>query len=542
MSDLKPSASKQILPFSVLSDNRTRPFTFEMELATIFALAELRRDKGNGLLSKGEVENIAFISKIGYPLWLIPIFDKPLLFDGLNRFKHTVCYAKIPDVKLFIDNLKRSSNTYETHLAFLSENVNYFEKSIEEKEKVINSLISDSDFLQEFGSSYSDGEVIEDESFIGLLPQMIENAEISLGLEELDGIYKYAKENKERLSRCMKLIKEINSKHIEYLKSVIGETKYKFKEMIKREEDRVNPQIIALRKDYDYQTLKITQNFQRQELPIYKEKIRLEKSIKLDQTKIDNCKIQAQRSAEKNDKIGEEKWKEIRRQTKKILSENLKKLNEIEKNIEILTQRKNLAISKLRSDVEIKIRELQNKILDLETSSEAKVMGYNQDIEKLKKNSEIIIDQLGRFIKIEETDLNELSNLGLKRNSELRNSMLFYIPFYIICYQTKAKTQYKIIPPSIVNTVCLSIKLKSFGRSQLKQLLSNRFYAITSLMDELYDLIEKNHMFKMEIDEIGEKFNLLKNDSSNNRIKKGLSDLKKEGWISQKEYQNIIPK
>ena len=61
-------------------------------------------------------------------------------------------------------------------------------------------------------------------------------------------------------------------------------------------------------------------------------------------------------------------------------------------------------------------------------------------------------------------------------------------------------------------------------------------------MDELYYLIEKNHMFKMEIDEIGEKFNLLKNDSSNNRIKKGLSDLKKEGWISQKEYQNIIPK
>jgi len=542
MSDLKPSASKQILPFSMLSDNRTRPFTFEMELATIFALAELRRDKGNGLLSKGEVENIAFISKIGYPLWLIPIFDKPLLFDGLNRFKHTICYAKIPDVKLFIDNLKRSSNTYETHLAFLSENVNYFEKPIEEKEKVINSLISDPDFLQEFGSSYSNGEVIEDESFIGLLPQIIENAEISLGLEELDGIYKYAKENKERLSRCMKLIKEINSKHIEYLKSVIGETKYNFKEMIKREEDRVNPQIIALKKDYDYQTLKITQNFQRQELPIYKEKIRLEKSIKLDQTKIDNCKIQAQRSAERNDKIGEEKWKEIRRQTKKILSENLKKLNEIEKNIEILTQRKNLAISKLRSDVEIKIRELQNKILDLETSSEAKVMGYNQDIEKLKKNSEIIIDQLGRFIKIEETDLNELSNLGLKRNSELRNSMLFYIPFYVICYQAKTKTQYKIIPPSIVNTVCLSIKLKSFGRSQLKQLLSNRFYAMSSLMDELYDLIEKNHMFKMEIDEIGEKFNLLKNDSSNNRIKKGLSDLKKEGWISQKEYQNIIPK
>ena len=540
MSDLKPSESKQILPFSVLAENRTRPFTFEMELATIFALAELGREKGNSLLSKREVENIAFISKIGYPLWLIPIFDNPLLFDGLNRFKHTVCYAKIPNVKLFIDNLKRSSSTYETHLAFLSENVSYFEKPIEEKEKIINSLISDSDFLKEFDSSYSDGEVIEDENYIGLLPQIIENAEISLKLEELDAVYKYAKENKERLSRCMKLIKKINGKHIEYLKSIIGETKYNFNEMIKKEEERVNPQIIKLNKYYDYQTLKITKTFQRQELPLYKEKIKLEKSIKLDQTKIDNCKIQAQKCAEKNDKIGEEKWKERRKQTKKIMTENSRKLNDIEKKIEILTERKDLAISKLKSDVEIKIRELQKKLQDLETSSEAKVMSYNQDIEKLKKNSQIIIDQLARFIKIEETDLNELSNLGLKENPELKKATLVYIPFYFICYQTKSKKQYKIIPPSVVNTVCLSTKLKSFGRSKIKQLLSNHFYSITSLMDELYDLIEENHMFKIEIHEIGEESNLLKTDSNTAWIKKGLLDLKKEGWFSEKEYQSLL--
>ena len=101
--------------------------------------------------------------------------------------------------------------------------------------------------------------------------------------------------------------------------------------LIKKEEERVNPQIIKLNKYYDYQTLKITKTFQRQELPLYKEKIRLEKSIKLDQIKIDNCKIQAQKCAEKNDKIGEEKWKERRKQTKKILSENSRKLNDIEK-------------------------------------------------------------------------------------------------------------------------------------------------------------------------------------------------------------------
>jgi hypothetical protein len=514
-----------------------------MEIATVFALAELGREKGGGLFAKRNQEKITFISKIGYPLWIIPVFKKPLLVDGLNRFKHTVVHAKIPDVKLFIENLKRSSNTCETHLAFLSDHVNFFETPIEEKETIIKGLISNSDFLKEFDSYYSEGKEIEEQTDnAGLIPQIIENAEISSGLEDLNTIYNYVKENKDRLYRCMKLIKKINGKHIEYLKSIIGETKYKFKEMIKKEEEIVNPQIIQIKKDYDYQIVKTTKTFQRQELPLYKEKIKLEKSMKLDQIKIDNCKIEAQRCADKDDKTGEQKWKERRKRTKKIVSEKSKKLNDTEKNIEILTKRKTLAIFKLKSEVETKIKDLQKKLHDLESSCEAKVLGYNQNIENIKKNSKIIIDQLGRFIKIEETDLNEFSNFGLKENPELKKSRLYYIPFYLICYQAESKKRYNIIPPSIVNTVCFTTKLKSLGRSKIKQLLSNRFYAITSLMDELHILIEQNQMFQTEIQEIGEEFNILKNSSSNNQITKGLTDLKNESWCSEKEYEKLIPK
>jgi len=514
-----------------------------MEIATIYALAELGRKKGEGLFSKRQEEKIIFISKIGYPLWLIPLFEKPLLFDGLNRFKHKVIHAKIPDVKLFIENLKRSSKTYETHSAFLSDHVNFFETPIEEKENIIKGLISDPEFLTEFDSHYAEAKRIEEESdYVGLLPQIIENTDISAGLEDLKTINDYIIENKDRLYRCMKLIKKINGQHIEFLKSIEGETKYKFKEMIKKEEEIVNPQIVQLKKEYDYQIVKTTKNFQRQELPLYKEKIKLEKSIKLDQTRIDNCKYEASRCGEKNDKTGEQKWKERSKRTKKMVSENSKKLVDIEKKIENITELKNLAIFKLKSEVEAKIKELQKKMQDLDASCEAKVLGYNHDIEKLKKNSKIIIDQLGRFTKIEETDLNEFSNLGIKENPELKKSTLFYSPVYLICYQKESKKRYSIIPPSIVNTVCFTTKLKSLGRSKIKQCLSNRFHTMASLVDELYVLIEQNHIFQAEIKEIGEKFNLLNNKSSSIQILKGLVDLKKEGWFSEKEYKKLISK
>lgn len=543
MSSLTPSASNYVLPFSVLSENRTSSFTSEMEIAAVYALAEIGREKGGGLLSKREPEKIAFISKMGYPIWLIPLFEKPILFDGLNRFRHSVLYAKIPDVKIFIDNLKRSSNSCETHLAFLSDHLNYFEIQIEETETIINGLISDSDFLNEFSVYYKEGNKIGEYSDnTGLLPQIIEKSEISSGLETLKSIYNYVKENKDRLLRSMKLIKKINGQHLEYLESVIGETKYKFKEMIKKEEKIVNPQIIQLKKEYDYKIVKTTKSFQRQELPIYKEKIKLEKLLKLDQTKIDNCKIQAQRCAEKDDNISEQKWKERRKRTKKIVSENSKKLNKIEKQIEILTERKTLAIFKLKSEVESKITDLHKKLRDLETSREAKLMGYNQEIEKLKGNSKTIIDQIGRFIKIEETDLSEFSDLVIKKNPEIIKSTQYYIPFYVICYQTESKKRYHIIPPSIVNTVCLTTKLKSLGRSKIKQVFSDRYYAISSLISELEILIEQNHLFRTEMNEIGEENNILKDRSGTEKIKKGLKDLKNEGWFSEKEYEKLILK
>lgn len=543
MSISTPSSSEYGLPFSVLSENRTIPFTSEMEMAAIFALAEIDRDKGGGLLSRRPEENIAFITKIGYPIWLIPLFEKPILFDGLNRFKHSVLYAQIPDVKVFINNLKRSANTCETHLAFLSDHLNYFETQIEETEIVIKGLISDSDFLNDFSMYLIDGKEVEEFSNnIGILPQIIEKTEVSSGLEKLKSIYDYVKENKDRLLRSMKLIKKINGQHIEYLESIIGETKHKFKEMIKKEEDIINPQIIQLKKEYDYRIVKTTKSFQRQELPIYKEKIKLEKLIKLDQTKIDNCKIQAQKCAEKDDKISEQKWKERRKRTKKIVSENSKKLDKIEDQIEILNERKTLAIFNLKSEVENKITNLQKRLHDLETSREAKLMGYNQEVENLKRNCNTIIDQIGRFIKIEDTDLSEFSELVIKEDPKIMKSTLYHIPFYVICYQVDSKRRYKIMPPSIVNTVCLTTKLKSLGRSQIKQIFSDRFYSISALISELEVLLEQNHLFLTELQEIGKEFNILRDSSGVENIKKGLADLKNEGWFSEKEYEKLIPK
>ena len=138
MSEEKVSVTKQfILPFSVLSENRKEPFTPDLEAAALFSLAELDRTKGGGLIVKQTEETIKFIAKVGYPIWLFPWAETVLIFDGLSRSNYTLLYAAIPDVKAFIENLKRGSKTRETHLAFLSDNLNYFQISETEKSLLV---------------------------------------------------------------------------------------------------------------------------------------------------------------------------------------------------------------------------------------------------------------------------------------------------------------------------------------------------------------------------------------------------------------------
>ena len=544
MSIPTPSIPKFVLPFSILSESRTDPFTSDMELATIFALSELEREKGGGLLSKRQEEKIAFISKIGYPIWLIPIFKKPLVFDGLNRHDYNMVYAKIPDVKIFIENLKRSSKNCETYLTFLLDHLNYFEAPIIEKEIVIKGLISDLDFLSEFDSYYpKTGEAEETDNRIGLLSPIIQNTTISSGLEDLKTVFTQTSANKDGLYRCMKLINKITGQHIEDLKSISKETKFKFKEKIKTEEEIVKPKIAQIKKEYDDQTVNTTKKFQKLELPLQKEKIKLEKSIKQDQAKIETCKLHSMSCSEKNDRASEQKWKEKGNRTKKIVSEFEKALRDNEKKIETLNERKTASIFNLRSESETNIKNLQKNLQDLEASCEAEVLAYDQEIEKIIKNSKIIIGQLDRFVKIEETDLSQFDNLGIEENSELRKSSLYYIPFYVICYKNESKKRYNIIPPSVVNTVCLTTKLKSaFGKSKIKQVFSNRFQAITALIDEMNILIQQNPMFQTELKEIGTDFNLLKYKLIQDQIVNGLAHLKNEGWLSEKEYEILIPK
>jgi hypothetical protein len=193
--------------------------------------------------------------------------------------------------------------------------------------------------------------------------------------------------------------------------------------------------------------------------------------------------------------------------------------------------------------LEAKTKEARQPLLELESSRDAKILIYKQEMEKLEQQTKLILDQLGRTVKLRETSIENFAKLGVKKDSELKDIVLFYVPFYVVCYQLESKKRYLFLPPSEANSIGLSTKLKgALGRAKIKQLLVRRFEVITSLMDTIQVLNQQNAVFGTELKEIGEKMNMLNMSLMRARIKKGLEAITKEGWLSEKEHQALSQK
>jgi hypothetical protein len=271
--------------------------------------------------------------------------------------------------------------------------------------------------------------------------------------------------------------------------------------------------------------------------------VKLEKSKERALAKIEHYKLEAKTCAEKDNYVGEDKWKEKANETKKELSEIEDQLKEAEKALTDLEERKSLEIFNLRSELEAKTKEAQQPLLDLEASRDAEVQLCEQEIEQLEQQTKLILDQVGRTIKLREKNIENFAKLGVKRDPELAGIALFYVPFYIACYEVDSKKRYLILPPSEANNYGLSAKLKSaLGKAKIKQLLVYRFELITSLMDTLQVLVQQNAVFETEIREMGETKNIITSKSMRESIQKGLGYIRKEGWLSDKELQELNQK
>jgi uncharacterized membrane protein len=145
---------------------------------------------------------------------------------------------------------------------------------------------------------------------------------------------------------------------------------------------------------------------------------------------------------------------------------------------------------------------------------------------------------MDRNAKMRETDLAGFEKLGIRQKRE--SSALVFVPFYLVCYQSESKRRYALFPPSVANSVGLSIKLKgALGKAKIKDFLTPRFKTMTQFLGQFPTFLGQNAVLERETVENSARVDMLKSATALESARSGLEQLKTEGWFSDKEYETF---
>ncbi len=527
------SATKRfILPFSTQKSS-----ALEVEAAAVFAVAELERSKGGGLVARQPEEKLVFLSKMGYPLWLFPKNDAAFVFDGFGDSTYNITYAELPSTKTFMDSLEANSRPRENYEAFLSKYNGYFQQSNKEKQFTLRGLIANPDFKDEFTVYRKEAVEITAQTNTALLSPILQETAISSALADFEKLQLFLREESERLPDCIRLIKKTTSQYITELDYEAAAVREEADAKIRAQEEIVRPQIAKLDKEYNHKIKNLAKGFDKELESLQKLKVKTEKFVKENEGKIKLYQHEAKAQASKGHVIYEKRWKEKIKQTQREINVLKKELKTIENNIKKLSKQKIQETSKLNFELDAEIKLARKPLLELEADRDAKMHVFRQETDRLILQEKPVIEGLNKSFKEREAIKASFEVLGF-RDQGLKSSALFYVPFYVACYEMGSARRYFMLPPSTISGFDFSAKLKGvFGMSKIKDLLSPRFKAITALIGNVQVRTKQNTMFESQLNGLAQRGNLLNNGLFLENVEKGLVYLKHEGWLSDKEQQ-----
>jgi len=526
-------------PFTLPSKDRKIPLKERIELAAIFSLAELTRDKGGGLISKKPAETILFISKVYYPLWFIPWKRRTLIFDGFNMNSHTISFDIFPDTNIFIQEMKGSSSKLETYSAFLSHNLDYFKKISGRGRKVIKGLIMDSNLMEDLFSLFRRAKRIKEPLEKIPLPLIMDRSAVKNSIKELQNFERALEEDVKRLNRIAEILMKTTQRHIEAVTAEIEKIKKQSEIKIDNLMSRIAKKTEETRKAYDKKIVEVTRDANQKIQELSEEHAKLQASRDHLKDYVEQCKNEISAAQDKKDKKQEEYWRQELGSSRRRFLEIGKMLKEIEEKIKEISSSRDLEISRLKSEYASKTEEYMTEVRKIEAAYEAKIKISHEATESLERLTSQIVGQINKLIETRNLALKDLRELGYPVYK--RKATLAYMPFFLVCYGRDLEKRYVIFPPSVANTMDGVSKIKSaLLPYAVRSMLQEYSLSITNLLNGFVKLINQDSIFEDKIFKMCMKSNLLKHKTFRENVERGLRDLAKEGWLSKEELQTLI--
>ncbi|MGD8505893.1 MAG: hypothetical protein PVF15_04440 [Candidatus Bathyarchaeota archaeon] len=541
---LTMSNPTSILPYIVEDKARKKQFTSDMEISALLCFSEARRRKP-GILDASS-EKISFISKLHYPMWVVPWKDSCLLVDGLGFFSYTFPYAKLPNPEILTEEIRRTVNNKEQFHNTLREHVQTFEKpgetpisleSIFAEESILSIL---SKHLEQI--SASEGRRSE---YVALLPPKLNK-----------------KDALEKAGKAVDLWKQTQSdiKGLQYVINVLDEEMSFEEEMILQEiehvealyEDKIAPlrpvvekKIEKLLLKRDTRIAKIDKSVVRKLASRFKEKRRHERELESLERNLIDCNKKRKSAKSRGNDVSASKWEHKMKVYQSKLSETRDNLQSVSERIGQIRKQGEHEVWEVKSSCQLLIEGEKRKILDLKASQDLEIKSRKRQIEEMKIVTSGIVNQISRLIELKRSEAFKIREATIPHRSE--EITLLCLPFYLVRYEAKEKTRYLLLPPvlamdfkGIVRKLQKAIHRFSL-QSRIKLLLRPRSTALEKMLGKvLLEKIRKDSTLEEAVNELGVSNNVLHSSGFKEILTKGVEELESEGWILQEEKEALL--
>lgn len=535
----KPLKSKFILPFATPAENRFKDFTKDMEMAAIVYLAESSREKGEGHILKGPDEKLVFITKTCYPIWLIPYNKATLVFDGLGLTSHSLSYDIIPDINVFNNDIQGNQQANEAYIAALVKNTDYFKNFDGEEEKTIEALIATPDLIKDFKTYLSQmKETQKPSTTSAFLTPTIDDCEIQTNIEQISNLRKRTDDDIENIDDSVKLLNTTTGERIKTIREEIRRIQEIHDRQIEKTKPKVTKEILRIRNTYYREITRASKKSKKSLQRLRKNQVKLQKDLRHLRTEVKRCKTKIRSSRRRKKKHIETRWTlKLKRIKKKIPTLN-KEIKDTIKRMQKIEAAQKLEAAQQKAECDTRIEDASKTLQDLHASKEAEIAVKRQEMAMMENITAHITNQMLEMAKTKKAWLKEfdaITMLGRKQESTL-----VHVPFYLVRYERDDRRRYVVYPPSIVGDMGTLTKMAgALGAAKMKALLKSRSKAMTTFLNRLVALIEKNPMLEKKVTEAGIKSSVLSTRKLRMGVKKGLKMLENEDWMSEDELESF---
>ena len=533
-----------IPPFVVADKARKKPFTLDMEISSILCLAEAQRKKP-GILGVSS-EKISFISKLHYPVWVVPWKDSCLLIDGLEIFSYVIPYTKLPDVCLFMEDIKRSVVNKEHFRNTLKKHGQTFKNS-ELTQISLEAIFNEEELLSVFDGYLEQVLSLKKERSerVALLPPKLNEKAALKRAEKAVNLWEQIQSEIKGLHYAINILNEETSFEEEMILREIEHIRELYENKIAPVRPIVEKRIERLLSKRDAELAKLDKALERKLSAKLRQKRRYEYELERLERNLIECRKRREMWKRRGDEISASKWEHRMKIYQNKLSEVKRKLKFVSELIEQIRKQGEFEAERVKANYQVLVENERRKILDLEASRDLEIESRRSQINEIKAEASAIIEQIQRLIELKRLEAYKIKEATIPHKVE--KIALLCLPFYLVRYEAKRKTRYHIYPPMIAMDFKGIVKklqkavYKFSLQSRIELLLRSKSKALEKMLRKvLLEKIQADITLKKAIYELGISNNIFHDSGFKESLTRGVEELRSEGWISREEKEAIL--